>query len=229
MRDIYLVRQRLKEGAVTDDVRSTYPAVKRCHGWSMIAQKIIWDTSPPDRKHIPLGELLKTYKVQESSNVRDRVYGLLSLAGENPVKVDDNISLEHLYSNVLHAISKDPDFRRSHNFSAIDHVLQRMLDLNRHQSKSPVRRCIDLVTKSERSASRASRRGLQEEAEEIGVKILHLRKEVLGEKHVDTIQSIANIALIYHRQGRSKEAEEISIKVLELQREALGEKYPNVL
>jgi Tetratricopeptide repeat len=63
-------------------------------------------------------------------------------------------------------------------------------------------------------------------AEEIVVKVLGLRKEVLGEKHPDTIRSMAGLAAIYHQQGRSGAAEEINIKVLGLRKEVLGEKHP---
>jgi hypothetical protein len=69
--------------------------------------------------------------------------------------------------------------------------------------------------------------GRSREDEEISVKVLELRREVLGEKHPDTIRSMADLATTYHQQGRSGEAEEIDVKVLELRREVLGEKHPD--
>jgi Tetratricopeptide repeat len=43
--------------------------------------------------------------------------------------------------------------------------------------------------------------GRSGEAEKIVVNVLQLRKEVLGEKHPDTIQSMASLAATYHQQG----------------------------
>jgi Tetratricopeptide repeat len=43
--------------------------------------------------------------------------------------------------------------------------------------------------------------GRSGEAEKIVVNVLQLRKEVLGEKHRDTIQSMASLAATYHQQG----------------------------
>lgn len=51
------------------------------------------------------------------------------------------------------------------------------------------------------------------------IKVLELRKEVLGERHPDTIESMVSLVSTYHQQGRSGEAEEINIKVLELRKE----------
>ncbi|SLM38770.1 violaceus kinesin [Lasallia pustulata] len=80
--------------------------------------------------------------------------------------------------------------------------------------------------------------GRSKEAEEIKLEVLELRKEVLGEKHPDTIYSMADLAATYHQQdlaatyhqqGRSKEAEEIYVEVLELRKEVLGEKHPDTI
>ena len=50
---------------------------------------------------------------------------------------------------------------------------------------------------------------------------------MLGEKHPDTIESMASLADTYYQQGRSREAEEIDVEVLDLRREVLGEKHPD--
>jgi tetratricopeptide (TPR) repeat protein len=71
--------------------------------------------------------------------------------------------------------------------------------------------------------------GRSREAEEIVVEVLELRREVLGEKHPDTIGSMASLAATYYQQGRSREAEEINMEVLELRREVLGEKHPDTI
>jgi tetratricopeptide (TPR) repeat protein len=67
------------------------------------------------------------------------------------------------------------------------------------------------------------------EKEPVDLKAFRLRKEELGEKHPDTIRSMANLATTYHQQGRSKEAEEIEIEVLALRKEVLGEKHPDTI
>ena len=69
--------------------------------------------------------------------------------------------------------------------------------------------------------------GRYDEAEELEVKVLALRREVLGEKHPDTVWSMADLATTYHAQGRYDEDEELSVKVLALRRELLGEKHPD--
>jgi hypothetical protein len=52
---------------------------------------------------------------------------------------------------------------------------------------------------------------------------------VLGEKHPDTIWSMAELAATYHAQGRYDEVEEISVKVLDLRREVVGEKHRDTI
>jgi hypothetical protein len=59
----------------------------------------------------------------------------------------------------------------------------------------------------------------------VASKALTLRREMLGEKHPDTIRSMANLAATYHGQGRWNEAEAIKVEVLALWRELLGEKH----
>jgi tetratricopeptide (TPR) repeat protein len=68
--------------------------------------------------------------------------------------------------------------------------------------------------------------GRSEEAEELEVQVLELRKSVLGEKHPDTILAMANLASTWQQQGRSDEAEQLEVQVLELQKSVLGEKHP---
>ena len=45
--------------------------------------------------------------------------------------------------------------------------------------------------------------GRSDEAEQLDVQVLDLRKSVLGEKHPDTIRAMANLALTWWQQGRS--------------------------
>lgn len=72
-------------------------------------------------------------------------------------------------------------------------------------------------------------RGRWREREPVDKRAYELRREVLGEKHPDTIRSMADLAATYHAQGRYGEAEPMFIKVLELRREVLGEKHPDTI
>ncbi|KAF5529097.1 hypothetical protein FMEXI_14361, partial [Fusarium mexicanum] len=56
-----------------------------------------------------------------------------------------------------------------------------------------------------------------------------LRREVLGEKHPDTISNMAELATTYHAQGRYDKAESIYQEVLELRQEVLGGKHPDTI
>ncbi|SCO87701.1 uncharacterized protein FRV6_11828 [Fusarium oxysporum] len=91
-------------------------------------------------------------------------------------------------------------------------------------------------------------RGRWREREPVDSRAWVLRRKVLGEKHPDTIRSMADLAATYHaqgrhdedeeiavkvldlrRQGRHDEDEEISVKVLDLRRQVLGEKHPDTI
>ncbi|KAI1013600.1 hypothetical protein LB504_013197 [Fusarium proliferatum] len=72
-------------------------------------------------------------------------------------------------------------------------------------------------------------RGRWREKEPVDSRAWGLRREVLGDKHPDTISSMASLEATYHAQGRYDESEEISLKVLELRREVLGEKHPDTI
>ncbi|KAF8856400.1 FabD/lysophospholipase-like protein [Acephala macrosclerotiorum] len=71
--------------------------------------------------------------------------------------------------------------------------------------------------------------GRSTEAEQFEVQVLELQKEVLGEKHPDTIAAMANLASTWRQQGRLTEAEQFDIQVLELRKEVLGEKHPSTI
>ncbi|KAL7925296.1 P-loop containing nucleoside triphosphate hydrolase protein [Trichoderma austrokoningii] len=81
--------------------------------------------------------------------------------------------------------------------------------------------------------SRVSRflydRGRWREKEPVDQRALDLRRQVLGEKHPDTISSMASLAATYHAQGRYDEDERIEKQVLDLRREVLGEKHPDTI
>ena len=72
-------------------------------------------------------------------------------------------------------------------------------------------------------------RGRWREKEPVDERAYEYRKKVLGEKHADTIESMANLATTYHNQGRYNKAEKISVQGLALRREVLGNKHPDTI
>ncbi|EJT68929.1 hypothetical protein, variant [Gaeumannomyces tritici R3-111a-1] len=72
-------------------------------------------------------------------------------------------------------------------------------------------------------------RGRWRDREPVDKKAYELRREVLGDRHPDTIQSMASLATTYHSQGRYDEAEKMRVEVLALQRDMLGDKHPDTI
>lgn len=72
-------------------------------------------------------------------------------------------------------------------------------------------------------------RGRCDENELVDIRAWCLRQEMLGEKHPDTIRSMASLAAVYHDQDRYTEAERLGIQALDLQREVLGERHPDTI
>ncbi|CAI6028482.1 unnamed protein product, partial [Clonostachys chloroleuca] len=71
--------------------------------------------------------------------------------------------------------------------------------------------------------------GRWREKETVDKRVWDLRREVLGERHPDTISSMASLATTYHEQGRYNEAEQLKDQALNLRREILGEKHPETI
>ncbi len=55
--------------------------------------------------------------------------------------------------------------------------------------------------------------------------VLELRRQVLGEEHPHTLDSMSNLAGALHELGRHDEAEALYIEVLAIHRRVLGEKH----
>ncbi|UKZ53216.1 hypothetical protein TrVGV298_007008 [Trichoderma virens] len=72
-------------------------------------------------------------------------------------------------------------------------------------------------------------RGRWREREIADQRAYGLRKTTLGDKHPDTIRSMASLAATYHALGRYKEAEGILVEALALRRGILGEKHPDTI
>ena len=59
--------------------------------------------------------------------------------------------------------------------------------------------------------------------------IYNVRKEILGEKHPDTLTSLASLAYSYSDLGDYKTALEMRIAIYNRRKEILGEKHPDTL
>ena len=70
--------------------------------------------------------------------------------------------------------------------------------------------------------------GKHTEAEALYLKLLEDRRRVLGEHHLDTLQTMGALASLDWRQGRYAEAEPVRAKVVEFQRR-VWEEHPGTL
>jgi hypothetical protein len=68
-----------------------------------------------------------------------------------------------------------------------------------------------------------------EEAVELQVHVMNVRKRVLGPDHFSTLIIMNNLAVTYEKSGRGKEAEELLEHVIERRRVVLGEGHPDTL
>ncbi|CAG1987975.1 unnamed protein product [Fusarium graminearum] len=72
-------------------------------------------------------------------------------------------------------------------------------------------------------------RGRLREIKSLVKRVWSLRREALGEKHLDTITALQNLATTYNHQGQYAKALLIYLEVLELKRKVLGEEDPSTL
>ena len=68
--------------------------------------------------------------------------------------------------------------------------------------------------------------GKYAEATPLAIEALKIRREVLGDKHPDTADSINNLALLYSKQAQYAKAEPLFLEALKIKRETLGDKHP---
>ena len=73
------------------------------------------------------------------------------------------------------------------------------------------------------------RKGNGAEGEELAVKAMNARKNLLGLEHEETLNSVEMVGLIYLLQGRWKDAEELVIQVMETRKRILGAEHPDTL
>ncbi|KAJ5709206.1 hypothetical protein N7493_010540 [Penicillium malachiteum] len=71
--------------------------------------------------------------------------------------------------------------------------------------------------------------GRWNEAEDLGMQEVEMRKMVLGIEHPDTLTSMGILTTIYWNQGRWREAEVLGIQVVEARKTILGVEHPSTL
>ena len=89
---------------------------------------------------------------------------------------------------------------------------------------------LDSLPKSESLfASFYRDQGRYNEAEKLYERALAGREEKLEPKHLDTLRTVMNLAIVYCNQGRYNEAEKLYERALAGREEQLGPKHPNTL
>jgi tetratricopeptide (TPR) repeat protein len=71
--------------------------------------------------------------------------------------------------------------------------------------------------------------GRYEEAEELQVQVMQMRKRVLTDEHLYTLTSMNSLAETYRNQGRWKEAEELQAQVMQTRKRVLTDEHPDTL
>ena len=74
-----------------------------------------------------------------------------------------------------------------------------------------------------------SESGDWENAQQLLVQVMNMRKKLLGAEHPDTLTSMGNLAGTYHNQGRWNEAEQLQVQVMEMRKKLLGAEHPDTL
>ena len=73
----------------------------------------------------------------------------------------------------------------------------------------------DTLTSMANLAVTYRNQGRWNEAEQLDIQVMDMRKKVLGAEHPDTLTSMANLAVTYRDQGRRNEAEQLDIQVMD--------------
>ncbi|KAJ7823902.1 P-loop containing nucleoside triphosphate hydrolase protein, partial [Mycena leptocephala] len=71
--------------------------------------------------------------------------------------------------------------------------------------------------------------GRYEDAKELELPVVEMRKQVLGDDHTDTLEAIGNLASTYHNLGEFHKAEVLQALVLEKRKQILGDDHPDTL
>ncbi|TFK32842.1 hypothetical protein BDQ12DRAFT_576877, partial [Crucibulum laeve] len=67
------------------------------------------------------------------------------------------------------------------------------------------------------------------EAENLKVKVMEKRQQLLGPAHLHTLASMGSLASTYYNQGRLTEAEKLQVEVMEKKQQLLGPAHPDTL
>jgi len=112
-------------------------AVLASPGGSIIEQKRQWNALPLEGQTFTLKHLLKQYRNQRSTEIRDKVYALLGLTNlndPNPTKhqiyVDYSKPVEDIYRDVLQSIWSSDQFATEEEILYISNILQQALRLD---------------------------------------------------------------------------------------------------
>jgi hypothetical protein len=70
-----------------------------------------------------------------------------------------------------------------------------------------------------------SSQGRHSDAEPLQMHVLKIRRERLGNTHIDTVWAMHNLALTYRKQCRYQNAEHIQRLVLKIRKERLGDTH----
>ena len=66
-------------------------------------------------------------------------------------------------------------------------------------------------------------------AQELKIKVMDMRKKLLGAEHPYTLSSIANLAVTYRDQGRWNKAEQLQIQVMDMRKRLQSAEHPDSL
>ncbi|KAK1808413.1 hypothetical protein LTR12_017229 [Friedmanniomyces endolithicus] len=80
-----------------------------------------------------------------------------------------------------------------------------------------------------KSGRYASQQGAFDSAERMQSLAMKVRKAVLPEGHLDTLNTMGNLSRIYSNQGRWAEAEKLQVEVMETSKAVLPEGHPDTL
>jgi tetratricopeptide (TPR) repeat protein len=119
-------------------------------------------------------------------------------------------------------------YRNEDIYSESERLYLLVLDTNAKsktlEDHDPVRiACIDDLAKLYLAQRRFAKSAIWER------RLLRLRLETLGEKHTDTLQTMADLAWTLLKSGDLEEAEPLYVKVMVLREQVPGEKSPNVV
>ena len=66
-------------------------------------------------------------------------------------------------------------------------------------------------------------------AEQLAMQVLQMRKKLLSAKHPDTLKSMGDLVNTYYHQGKLDKAEQLGVHVLDMRKKLLGMKHPDTL